>query len=433
MLFAWCSAVLLLAVSAHLAGGAEPPQKAADTLVQRIEEIHAFFAQPENRVKIQFPIPETGYAWQNMSRFYPTAVVLRDGPIRVLPEKLDPSVGKITFQKGDKTETVNEHLDNYPVDAFLVVRGGRIVFERYITMRPFDKHNWFSSGKVIGATMLALLEAEGKVDVKKPVSHYLPQVKDSVWDTVTVEETLDMATGLDSTEHDEPNHDSRTNPEQGWFKWAVTLGILSNPAQKETSPYEVMRTMRRRRPGHTLFEYNSIDTFAVNRIVEQITGKPLNEVFSGRVWQKIGAEADAYVAVSSQGYPLHFGMTNSMLRDMARFGMLFTPSWDKVNKERIIPEKVVKMIRTTGRPEIFGGAYVGQKMNRVFPGEKGMTNRYQWDAIFQDGDMYKAGVGGQGLYVSPARDTVIVWFCHGDGNNQEETVARAIAKSVDAG
>jgi putative component of toxin-antitoxin plasmid stabilization module len=61
-----------------------------------------------------------------------------------------------------------------------------------------------------------------------------------------------------------------------------------------------------------------------------------------------------------------------------------------------------------------------------------MTNRYQWDAILSDGDMYKAGVGGQGLYVFPSRDTVIVWFCTGDGENQEETMARAIAKSSDA-
>ncbi len=424
-----CFTAGLLAMLASPAVGASAPQKAADTSVQRIEEIHGFFNVPANKVKIQFPIPETGYAWQNMSRFYPTAMILRDGPISELPVKLNPSIGKITFQKGDKTETVDEHLANYPVDGFIVVQKGTIVFERYLTMRPFDKHNWFSSGKVIGATMLALLEAEGKLDVKKPVSQYLPQVKGSAWDTVTVEETLDMATGLDSTEHDEPNHDSRTNPEQGWYRWAVTMGLFINPQQKETSPYEVMKTMQRRQPGHRVFEYNSIDTFTVNRIVEQVTGKPLNEVFSERVWQKMGAEADAYVAVSSQGYALHFGMTSSTLRDMARFGMLFTPSWSKISQERIIPEKVLTMLQTTGKPEIFDGGYVGKKMRKSFPDEKVLTNRYQWDAIFADGDLFKSGVGGQGLFISPSRDIVVAWFCHGDGNNQEETIARAIVKS----
>lgn len=403
--------------------------KASDTPLEAIESIHRFFAEPDNKVKIQFPIPETAYAWQNMSRFYPTAMILRAGQVSELSKNVDPAIGSIRFRIGDKTETVDEHLANYPVDAFLVVREGRIVFERYITMRPIDKHNWFSSGKIIGSTVLAILEAEGKVDVGKPVSHYLPQLMDTAWDTVTVEETLDMATGLDCTEHDEPNHDSRTNPDQGWFKWAVTMDIFQNPAQKETSPFEVLRAMKRRKPGHTSFEYNSIDTFVANRVVEQITGKPLSEVFSDLIWQKIGAEADAYVAVSSQGYPLHFGMTSSTLSDMARFGMIFTPSWSKVSKERIIPERVVKMLQTTGRPAIYADGFVGKKMHRSFPDEKVLANRYQWDAIFQDGDIFKSGVGGQGLYVSPARDTVITWFCHGDGNNQEETMARAIAKT----
>jgi hypothetical protein len=45
--------------------------------------------------------------------------------------------------------------------------------------------------------------------------------------------------------------------------------------------------------------------------------------------------------------------------------------------------------------------------------------------------MYKGGFGGQGLYVSPSRDLVIVWFSTGKGDYQEETMAREIAKSFD--
>ncbi len=89
------------------------------------------------------------------------------------------------------------------------------------------------------------------------------------------------------------------------------------------------------------------------------------------------------------------------------------------------------MLQTTGDPEIYDKGYVGQTMMKYFPGEKNMTNRYMWDAILSDGDMYKGGFGGQGLYVSPSRDLVINWFSTGDGNNEEETMARAIAKSFD--
>ena len=63
------------------------------------------------------------------------------------------SIGDISFEKDGKTETVNGHLNDYPVDALIVVHKGKIVFERYNTMRPQDKHIWFSSSKVAGSTV----------------------------------------------------------------------------------------------------------------------------------------------------------------------------------------------------------------------------------------------------------------------------------------
>ncbi len=56
---------------------------------------------------------------------------------------------------------------------------------------------------------------------------------------------------------------------------------------------------------------------------------------------------------------------------------------------------------------------------------------YQWDAIMSDGDMFKGGVGGQGLYVSPSRDMVAVWFTTGDGTEWNEAMGRAIALNFD--
>lgn len=406
-----------------------PKDALANKSMEEVKEIQEFFGVLENRIKFQFPIPQTRYMWQNLGRMYTTVDVLRGGLISDLPLEYNPDIGEVAFQKDGKTETVNGHLDSYPVDAFLVAHKGKIVFERYNTMRPQDKHIWMSSAKVTGSTVMALLEHQGKIDVKKPVPHYLPELKGTPWDEVTVEHALDMANGLDSTEHDEPVHDTRTNPKQPYYQWGVTLGFFTNPDQKETDPYGVLRNMKRKYSGHTAFEYNSINPFVVNRINERVTGKPMNVLMSEMIWSKIGAEHDMTVAVSPQGYPMFFGFVASTLRDMARYGMIYTPSWNKVSKERIVPESVLKMLQTTGHPEIYSKGYVGKVMYESFPEDKGITNRYQWDAIFTDGDMYKGGVGGQGLYVSPSRDLVIVWFSTGDGKNKEETMARAIAKS----
>lgn len=46
----------------------------------------------------------------------------------------------------------------------------------------------------------------------------------------------------------------------------------------------------------------------------------------------------------------------------------------------------------------------------MFPAHPPTANHWQWDAVWDDGDFYKGGVFGQGLYVSPGRDLVIAWY-----------------------
>ena len=93
--------------------------------------------------------------------------------------------------------------------------------------------------------MYAIRSYYGKVDVSKPVSDYVPQLKGSDWDKVTVEETLDMATVLNSTEHEEPNDDARSNPARGWYQWAVSIGLFEDKAHLNQSPYDVLRNMKK--------------------------------------------------------------------------------------------------------------------------------------------------------------------------------------------
>ena len=108
--------------------------------------------------------------------------------------------------------------------------------------------------------------------------------------------------------------------------------------------------------------------------------------------------------------------------------MIYTPMAKEVFGEDIVPADVVRHIQTSGKPEMFGNGYVGQKMFKSFFKDKdtGLSNAYMWDTIFPDGDLYKAGVGGQGIYISPSTNTVVAYFMTGTGNDGPETVARAI-------
>ncbi len=396
-----------------------------DTPLAEVREIFAYFHTPENVVQLQVASDKTLYAWQNLSGFQYTLQIPRDGPIRELPERIEPTLGQVMFTRpGLQPESVDEHFDGSQMDALLVLHKGHVVYERYKTMRPFDKHQWFSCSKVVPGTVVQLLALEGRIDLGKPVSAYVPELRGSAWDTVTVEETLDMATGLDSTEHEEPNDDARSNPVRGWYKWAVSIGLFEDKDHLGQSPYDVLRSMKRVKPGYTAFEYNSINPFVLELIVNQVTGQTLNEVFGDRIWRRIGAQNDAFVGVTRYGLGNGWGFVNSTLRDMGRFAMLFTPSWHKVSEERIIPAALMDAIQQGGRPEIYLEGFVGREMQASFPDIQGLANRYQWDIVFPDGDLYKGGVGGQGIYVSPSVDAVVVWFS--TGHELEEVAARAI-------
>ena len=58
---------------------------------------------------------------------------------------------------------------------------------------------------------------------------------------------------------------------------------------------------------------------------------------------------------------------------------------------------------------------------------------WQWDLVWADGAMFKAGYSGQGLYVDPDRALVIAWFGTGldfsARTNEMLPVARQVARS----
>ncbi len=376
------------------------------------ESVYAFFHDPTNMPLLLAASDKTQHAWQHISQYQYTQQVLRDGPIHELPEKIDPSIGRIPIEYSDKAvKSVDEYFDTSTMDGLVVLHEGNLVYERYKTMRPFDKHIWFSCSKIIVGTSLALLEHEGKVDVSRPVPEYLSELKGSVWDSVTVEQTLDMATGLDSTEHEEP--DARTNPARGWYKWAESIGLFAPVDGFAETPIEVLRAMKRTKPGHTVFEYNSMNTYVCQMIVERLTQMPIAEHYGNRIWRRIGTEHDGYVGLNKQGRANCFGFMNSSLRDFARFGMTFTPSQTKFGKGTIIPDDVVRRFQTGLRPEMYSKGAMGAPIQETFWRLPGLANRYQWDVVTPDGDFFKAGLGGQGLYLSPANDAVVAFFSTG--------------------
>ncbi|MDE0755376.1 MAG: serine hydrolase [Woeseiaceae bacterium] len=366
------------------------------------------------------------YVFLNMPEFWNHSVISRGGSTRDLPLSTRKDVTNFSTTTGDGEKSLQDYVNNSTVNGALVLHRGKIVFEAYPRMRQQDKHLYMSVSKGHAASLIAMLEDRELIDVTKGVETYLPSLQDSGWAGVSVQDVLDMSSGIGCLEGEEGAYD---NPDRCYYQYEASLGWLRATEATLDSPFAYMETLEAHRPAGEAFEYTSPNTFILGWIAESISGQPYADMISTEIWQKMGAEADGIIVAPRRGVPIASGGISSTLRDMARFGLLFTPS-GRAGVQPIISDAYLKKIQEGGRPEIFVAD--GDEEKKRIDGELPRHNTYQWDFVMQDGDFFKGGFGGQGLYVSPSRDLVIAFFGSFDenGKGHEMTrIARQLAKS----
>ena len=131
---------------------------------------------------------------------------------------------------------------------------------------------------------------------------------------------------------------------------------------------------------------------------------PFQDVLTKEIWRNIGAEGDASMLAPRYGVPVTDGGLLARLRDVARFGLLFTPSYSVTSSKKIISDRYLNLILDGGNPELLVNSRSGG-----WRSDDIKHNVYQWDSVFRNNDMYKGGWGGQGLLVNPERDLVAVY------------------------
>jgi hypothetical protein len=307
-----------------------------------------------------------------------------------------------------------------------LILDGKIVYEKYPRMRPRDKHIWWSVSKSVAGTIVGLLEEQGKVDVSKPIESYIPELTKSAWKGTPVIDVLDMASGMTGLEADDP--EAYTNPNSPYGLFEASLGMQPATSKTMKSTYKYIATLKRQKPSGRKNEYTSVNTFVCAWLAEKVTGKPYAELVSEMFWQKMGAESDGLLLVSPAGAPGAHGAINTTLRDLGRYGMLYTPSWKVVAKQQVVPDALIKRIQNDGRPAVYK-AGKGQAVWDGYMGEECAHATRQWDFVTKDGDFGKGGYHGQTLYISPSKNLVVASFATGE-KYDTFTFAREIRKSL---
>ena len=347
--------------------------------------------------------PQLRWSLSHWRELLPTRGIARgDGPVAPLPAGPPAGLDALAFTPigGGRTMSWAESLAANYTDGIVVLHRGRIVYERYfgaLASDPARPHIAFSVTKSFIGTLVLTLAAEGRLDVDAPVTRYLPELGGSGFGDATVRQVLEMTTALDYSE-------DYADPKSSFIDYARACGLYP-VAAGDAGPKSVcdyLKSLQRNGEHGVAFHYRSPNTDVLGWIVARVTGQPVDVVLRERVWNRLGAEGDAYVALDRVGTPLSAGGLNLRLRDLARYGemMRLGGRW---NGEQVVPASVVEEIRRGGDREAFkaGG----------HPTLPGWSYHGQWWVSHDDHGVYMArGIHGQAIYIDPTAEMVITRF-----------------------
>lgn len=322
------------------------------------------------------------YAYLNFSEIANYSRILRSDAPKILEETPRDDVKNFITSKDLKKGgglSLNDYIQQVEVNGLIVIHKGKIVFEGYPRMFPTDLHTHLIVTQVFVSTAVAILEDRGLIDTSQPIDNYFDTLKNSGWESVPIIDILSMSSGIDPP----------------FVPDSLSIDLIKDLA-----------TLKSVRPSGTKHQFSNVDAAILTLLVEKISGLTFRDFVEQEIWKKIGSEYSALLGIDTNGTSLSYGLS-STLRDLARFGLAFTPS-GRQSTNTIISDAHLSKIRN-----------VNKNLNRSRDSEENKYSSYQWSAVYEDGDFYKVAHGGQGLYIAPKKDLVIAFY--GTANTDRET------------
>lgn len=338
---------------------------------------------------------EMGWLHKNIQQVFPTVPVYRGGDVRPLEYDLMPAIADHLVQtpKGEMRFADFLFDEQSTAMGVVILHKGKVVFESYPRMKDYEKIVYWSVAKVFAGTIVGLLEERGQLEIDKPIEFYIADLDGSSFAGTTVRSFLEHSTGLDCG-------DDYENPESCYYQYSMAIGDNLRDATAADNPYEYLANAKVERlvEQGTEFSYSGANNFILAWLVEEVTGYPFQDIVTKEFWYQIGAEGDASFFAYRYGTAVSHGGFTSRMRDLARFGLLFTPSWPVVADRKIISDNFLAALRDRANPNLWRKLSYGETVTTVY--QWGVTESGEW--------LEHGGWGGQGFFVSPSRDVVAV-------------------------
>jgi len=356
--------------------------------------------------------------FRSMDRMFDHRVVHRGGPPHVF-ERSPGSLPQLYVHEG-RDKQVAEFLETTWTTGLIVIHDGKIVYEDYRLGNTEASRciSWSVGKSFVSALMGVALEEGHLQSVEDPVTQYVPRLKGSGYDGVPIKHVLQMSSGIRFDED-----------YAAFFSDINRMGraiALNRPLDEFVASLE-----SEYEPG-TRHRYVSMDSQVLGMVLREATGQNLSAYLEDKIWKRIGMESDAYWIVDGDGMELAFGGLNVVLRDYARFGLLYLQEGEW-NGEEIVPADWVRASVTPGAPHLRPG-------DDPASGSPLGYGYQWWIPESPEGDFVTIGIYNQFIYVHPGHNVVIAKTSayadfDVDGDEKElESIAlfRAIAEHVDA-
>jgi len=326
-------------------------------------------------------------AFSHYDQFFESRVVRRAAtPSRLSRAAAEPLV---RYRAGVTTHTLDDYIARNPATGLLIARGDTILVERYQYARN-DRHRFtsFSMAKTVTAMLIGVAIAEGHIrSVDDLAAAYVPALADTEYGRTSLRHLLQMSSGV----HFSENYSGGDDSSRLFIETVFQDGAGGVAAVK---PYN-----QRDWPTGTMFSYASVETQVLGLVLRSAVGRPVADYLHEKIWEPMGAEADATWLIDRTGQEVTFCCLNAVLRDYARLGLLLAHDGSWRGRQLIPAAWIGDATRVRDdQPHLRPGTarrFIGYGYQVwILPGERRMF------ALL--------GVYGQAIFVDPASRLVMV-------------------------
>lgn len=294
--------------------------------------------------------------------------------------KLQQGIPIASFTKGGQKETaLDTFIKDQKVSGFLILQNGKIRLERYaLGFKEAGRWSSFSIAKSVTSTLVGAAIKDGYIkSVDEYLTNYIPALKGSAYDSVTIRHLLTMTTGVRWTE-------TYTDPNADIIKF---YNQPVEPGMDATVSY--MRGLPREAEPGKKWVYKTGETHLLGVLVSASTGQTLSKYLSSKIWEPFGMEQKATWILDRTNQELAGCCLQMPLRDFGRFGQ-FILDGARINGKSIVPDGWLQAATQT--------------QVKLMPN---LGYGYQWWTV-GDGCFRALGIYGQMIHIDPARQIVVV-------------------------